>query len=199
MTTPRTVLGFDSETTGIPDWKSPSGGEHQPHLVELAAKLVDVQTKEILGSIDSIIKPAGWTIPDDVIQVHGITNEVADTEGHDEKQTLLDFLELWKAADIRVAHNQNFDERIIRIAIKRYLDDDVAEDWKQGAKACTALLAKPIMQLPPKNRWGFKMPKLEEAYRYFIGKELQGAHRAMNDTDACLDIYFAITNQQDAA
>lgn len=199
MTQPKTILVFDTETTGLPDWKSPSGGETQPHLVEIAAKLVDVGTKEVIGQVDTIIKPNGWVIPGDVIEVHGITNEKAYDEGRDEKESLLDFLDLWKQSDLRVAHNQSFDERIIRIAIKRYLNDEVAEEWKLGAKACTGLLAKPIMQMPPKSRWGFKMPKLSEAYKHFTGKELVGAHRAMVDVDACLDVYFAITEQLDAA
>ncbi|RAK01642.1 3'-5' exonuclease [Aliidiomarina maris] len=199
MIQPRTVLGFDSETTGLPVWGKPSGGDDQPHLVEIAGKLVDAETKEVLGQVNLIIKPNGWVIPDDVIKVHGITNEIAHEQGHDEKQALLDFLDLWKQADLRVAHNQSFDDRIIRIAIKRYLNEEIADEWKNGAKACTGLLAKPIMQMPPKSRWGYKMPKLSEAYKHFMGKELEGAHRAMTDVDACLAVYFAITDQQEAA
>lgn len=199
MTQPKTVIVFDTETTGLPVWKSPSGSDDQPHLAEIAAKLVDIDTKEVLGQVNTIIKPAGWIIPEEVIAVHGITNEIALEEGRDEKQALLDFLDLWKQADLRVAHNQSFDERIIRIAIKRYLNEEIAAEWKAGEKACTGLLAKPIMQMPPKSRWGFKMPKLGEAYKHFTGKELVGAHRAMTDVDACLDVYFAIIDQQDAA
>lgn len=199
MTQPKTLITFDTETTGLPVWSEPSGGENQPHLVEIAAKLVDINTKEVLGQVNTIIKPNGWIIPEEVIAVHGITNEVANEQGRDEKEVLLEFLALWEKADIRVAHNQSFDERIIRIAIKRYLDEEMATRWKEGEKACTGLLAKPIMQMPPKSRWGFKMPKLSEAYKHFTGKELVGAHRAMTDVDGCLEVYFAITDQQDAA
>jgi DNA polymerase-3 subunit epsilon len=39
-------LAFDTETTGIPDWKMPSESEYQPHLVQLAAILVDADTRE---------------------------------------------------------------------------------------------------------------------------------------------------------
>lgn len=196
MTTPQYIFAFDTETTGLPDWKSPSGAEQQPHLVEIAARLYDLKSGKSVGEFNTMIRPDGWSIPDDVIAVHGITNEQALDEGTDEKSAVLDFLDLWKACDVRVAHNQSFDERILRIACKRFLNDDIADEWKAGTKACTAQLAKPIMQLPPKSRWGFKTPTLSESYQFFTGKALTGAHRAMVDADACLAIYLDILNRQ---
>lgn len=196
MNTPQYILAFDTETTGLPDWKSPSDGEQQPHLVELGARLYDLNAGKSVGEVNTLVKPDGWVIPEDVINVHGITNEQAASQGVDEKSALLDLLDLWKASDLRVAHNQNFDERIIRIACKRYLNPEMANEWKAGDKACTALLAKPVMQLPPKGRWGYKTPTLSEAYTYFTGETLAGAHRAMADADACLAVYLQILNHQ---
>ena len=37
-----------------------------------------------------------------------------------------------------------------------------------------------------------KTPNLGEAYRFFTGCELQGAHSALVDVDACLAVYWAI-------
>jgi len=71
------IMPFDTETSGIPIWKEPSESECQPHLVQLAAILVEPDSREIKQEIDVIIKPDGWIIPDEVAEIHGITTERA--------------------------------------------------------------------------------------------------------------------------
>ncbi len=193
------IMPYDTETTGLPIWGEPSEGENQPHIVQFAAMLVDANTREIKSEIDIIIRPDGWIIPDDVAAIHGITTERALDEGVPES-TVVEWLnDNWATTITRVGHNQSFDERICRIALKRYADDAACEAWKAGAKACTGLLAKPIMQMPPKGRYGWKMPKLTEAYEHFTGKTLEDAHTAMADARACLDVYWAIQDLKEAA
>lgn len=185
------IICFDTETTGLPDWKSPSEADHQPHLVQLAAHLVDSESWKVIQSMDLIIRPDGWEIPEDVSAIHGITTEYAKDVGVPEQLALEMFLELWNGR-IQVAHNTTFDRRIIRIATKRYCGEDVIDRWHQCEYECTGLLSKPIMQMLPKGRYGFKMPKLEEAYKFFTGKELQDAHTAIADVNACLEVYKSI-------
>jgi DNA polymerase-3 subunit epsilon len=185
-------LFYDTETTGLPDWKNPSEEESQPHLVQLAALLADMDEKKIIQSMDVIIKPDGWEIPDEVSEVHGITSELAEMVGIPEEQALDMFLSLWDGRD-RISHNKTFDQRIIRIATKRYCDEEIIEAWAdKDSHHCTMLQAKPIMQLLPMNRYGFKSPRLSEAYKFFTGNELENAHTAMADAQACLEIYFAM-------
>ena len=182
---------FDTETTGLPDWKAPSGGEDQPHLVQIAAHLVDCDQRKLVQSMDVIIRPDGWEIPAEVTEIHGITTEYAMAVGVPEDLALAMFLSFWQGRS-RVAHNTTFDNRIIRIATKRYCGEETQEAWKSCEYECTGLLSKPIMQMPPKGRYGYKMPKLEEAYQYFCGKQLQNAHTAIADVNACMEVYFAI-------
>lgn len=186
---------YDTETTGLPVWNEPSEGENQPHLVQLAAIFLGADGR-VEREIDVIIKPDGWIIPDEVAEIHGITTERALAEGIPEAEALAMLMEGWSPDVTRVGHNQSFDERIIRIAIKRYMDDEAAEAWKGGKKDCTGMLSKPICEMLPKNRWGFKMPKLSEAYEYFTGKPLKNAHSAMADTRACMDVYLAIIERE---
>jgi DNA polymerase-3 subunit epsilon len=190
------ILFFDTETTGLPVWNEPSEGENQPHIVQLAAILVDPATREEREHMDVIIRPDGWVIPDEVAAIHGITTERAMDEGIEESVALDMFLSLWAPDRVRVGHNQSFDERILRIAIKRYKDEALAEQWKLGIKACTGLLSKPICQMLPKNRYGFKMPKLQEAYKFFTGAEFEDAHSAMADARACMSVYWAVMDHQ---
>jgi len=198
------IFAFDTETTGLIDYKKPSDGPQQPHIVQLAALLADVDTGNVIQSMDVIIKPEGWAIPQETTDVHGISTEHAMDVGVSEKTALIMFLSMWSKRE-RVAHNQGFDERIIRIACKRFApnfllaDGSNPDQWKGGTKHCTAMLGKPIMELPPTERMkqtnfrnSFKTPNLTEAYSFFTGKVLQNAHSAMADTQACLDIYLAI-------
>jgi len=192
-------LFFDTETQFLPVWKEPSGGENQPHLVQLAAILCNANTCEIIDTMDVIIKPDGWEIPQETIDIHGITNEMALEVGIPEKQALEQFLELCGDAD-RVAYNRTFDQRIIRIATKRYSTDEVIDKWAiKDNFHCAMMLAKPIVKCPAKTKGKFKTPTLQEAYEHFSGKKFDGAHNAMADTQALMKVYWDSIGGEDSA
>lgn len=193
------MLFYDTETTGLPDWKVPSDSEHQPHLVQLGAILADADTQRVISSLDLIVKPDGWEMPQEVTDIHGITTEYAQAVGVDESLAVSLLLDIWKGC-LRVAHNRTFDQRIIRIATKRYCSEEAIDEWAdKDSHDCTMLMAKPIMQLLPKGRYGFKSPKLGEAYTHFTGKPLENAHSAMADARACMAVYWALQQQAAAA
>jgi DNA polymerase III subunit epsilon len=188
------IIFYDTETTGLPDWKAPSESETQPHLVQLGAILADSETRKIISTLDLVIKPDGWVIPKEVSDIHGITEDIASAFGVPEKEAVQLFLSMWNGGD-RVAHNKTFDQRLLRIALKRYFGDneDLQEQWSEKDNHhCTMLMAKPIMQMLPKSRYGYKSPKLSEAYKHFTGKDLVDAHTAMADAKACMEVYWAI-------
>jgi len=188
----KTILFYDTETTGLPEWKKPSEDESQPHIVQLAAILANAETKEVIQSFDLIVKPDGWKIPDEVAEIHGITTEKALEVGVPEGFAVM-MLHLMRGQADRVAHNRTFDQRIIRIGMKRYMAEEAIEAWaEKDDHECTMLMAKPIMKMEPKGRYGYKSPKLEEAYKHFTGKDLENAHTAMADAKACMEIYFAM-------
>ena len=203
------ALFYDTETTGLPDFKAPSEAAHQPHIVQLAALLVDLDTRQTIQSMDVIVRPHGWTIPDEVAAVHGITTEHAADVGIPERLAVEMFMDLWNNRN-RVAHNEQFDARILRIALMRHQGNifnspsgkSVPDIWKEGRAECTARMATPICALPPTDkmkavgRFHHKTPNLGEAYRHFTGNDLQNAHSAMADVLACRDVYFAIKGAQ---
>lgn len=184
------IIVFDTETTGIPNWQTPSGGEDQPHIVQLAALQIDLESQKIIQSIDLIVKPDGWEIPQEMIDIHGITNEMAMDVGIPEKDVLEMFLQLWKGRK-RIAYNTTFDNRIIRIATKRYANEEVINAWKEGDYECAMIKSKKLM--------GVKSIKLVDAYKEFTGKELQDAHTAMGDAKACMELYFEIQDKEPVA
>lgn len=185
------LLFFDTETTGMCLWKERSSDKKQPHIVQLAALLVDEHSKEVKESMDVIVKPDGWEIPKEMSDIHGITQERALEEGIPEIEALRQFLYLWNQCDLRVSHNTTFDNRIIRIALKRYMRHLIKDDvWKDKTKYyCTLQNSKKIMG-------GKDGHKLEQCYRYFLDEELENGHNAMVDAQACMEIYYAIQDQQ---
>jgi len=188
------ALFYDTETTGIPDWGSPSEGATQPHIVQLAAILTDLETMEDVGTMNTLIIPNGWEWDDanEAFLIHGITAERARIEGIPEVEAVEKFFELWNRDDeaIRVGHNESFDRRMIRIATKRYPELAHHEHpWYSVAKErsfCTANKSTKAMG---------KRPKLAAAYLHFTGEELEGAHDAMADAQACRSIYLALNDE----
>lgn len=186
------VIIFDSETTGLPDWKSPSGADHQPHLTEIAGIRAS-ESGEVLDVFSTLIKPEGWTIPDNIVELTGVTNEMAGDLGIPEKQAVEAFIEFW-GGRLRVAHNTTFDNRIIRIATKRFMSEPEQEHWHKSAYECTLRLSRPFV----KHVYG-SMPTMSQAFEFFAGKPLEGAHRALADAEACRLVYFAVKEREGVA
>lgn len=197
------VVFYDTETTGIPEYKLPSDSPNQPHIVQLAAALVDLNEKKIISSMDVIIKPDGWDIPDAVAEIHGITTAIAIERGVDAELAIKMFhaLATDENGNVRmmIAHNESFDARIVRIGMKRTgFDDETLEAYKNREKFCTMQSTKKIVNAAPTEkmiRAGFntaKNPRLEESYKYFTGKDITNAHNAMVDVKACMTVYFAL-------
>lgn len=192
------ALFYDTETTGLPLFDQPSEDPRQPHIVQLGACLVELEARKTLATLDVVVKPEGWTIPDEVAAIHGITTERALQVGIPESLAVELLLELAKQAELRVGHNEQFDARIVRIACKRHFTEETAEEWKAGRAECTARLSTPILKLPPTEkmrkagRHHPKTPNLGEAFQHFTGRPLEGAHSALVDVHACVEVYHAV-------
>jgi len=76
-------LIFDTETTGLPKkWKAPiSDVDNWPRMVQLAWQCHDIEGNFLFAK-NHVITPDGYTIPEDVVAVHGISTEIARKEFH---------------------------------------------------------------------------------------------------------------------
>jgi DNA polymerase-3 subunit epsilon len=190
------ILFFDTETTGLPNFKARSADPIQPHLVQLALIIAADDGTEV-SATSVIVKPDGWTIPADVTAIHGISQERAMDEGIPEAAAVGMFLVNQGQCAVRAAHNESFDRRIMRIAMTRAsMERDFIEMVEKRESFCTCNAAKPIINLQPTERMraagfnGAKPPKLEECIRHFFGEELPGAHDALIDARAAARLYF---------
>jgi DNA polymerase-3 subunit epsilon len=192
------ALFYDTETSGLPLFHEPSEDPRQPHIVQLAAIVVDLDTRRVIHAIELIVHPSGWQIPAEVSAIHGITHEYACDVGVAEPAVVNVLRDLHARCDVRIGHNESFDARILRIAHRRYHTAEVTDAWSKSPAQCTQALSTPILKLPPTEkmlacgRTHYKSANLREAYEFFMGKPLDGAHSAMADARACMDVWFAI-------
>ncbi|HJH21437.1 MAG TPA: 3'-5' exonuclease [Pseudomonas lactis] len=185
--------------------KLPSTIARQPHLVDLAILLFTTQG-DLVDSFEAIIKPDGWEIPAEVSESSGVTNELAAEQGVPEADAVAAFLAIHDRACLRVAHHIGFDDRGMRIAIKRFRDEETAEQFRNGMIYCTALASKPLCKIPPTpkmikkgDRSEFKTPTIAEALQILCGEELEHDHRAQPSAEACAKVFFKITLPPTAA
>jgi DNA polymerase III epsilon subunit-like protein len=199
------ILVFDTETTGLPLFRQPSEHPDQPHMVDVCGLLIEPEFQpggvrwRVVDEFEALVRPSNWEISAEVSKIHGITHDQAMAEGILESDAIEALLALQARAELRVAHNESFDQRIVRIALHRYRDPAAIEAWAAAPTFCTCEAAKPILKLPPTEKMiragfgkQFKSPNLAEAFKHFTGEDLIGAHRARADAEACARIYFAM-------
>lgn len=186
-------LFFDTETTGFAE----QGGR----ICQLAAVLTS-EYGRILGSMNVLIQPDGWSLTPALTAIHGITTEDCKENGIPLHEALGLFSRLALAADFKVvAHNVKFDMKMLEVENKFFKARmGKAIRLEKFNTECTMEMTKNILKLPfafknGKVRKGIKYPKLTEAYFYYYGKTFAGAHDAMNDVMACRDVYYCVRNR----
>jgi DNA polymerase-3 subunit epsilon len=190
------TIVFDTETTGKANFKRPADDPSQPRIVQLGAILYD-EEKRVVAEMNLLVKPDGWAIPKEASDIHGITTERAERYGLPIKTVIMLFIVLCRRAQLSVAHNRPFDKLMVEAELIRLGFTKELEEWRAMAGFCTMEATTPILRLP--GPYGFKWPKLQEAYVHFFGEEFDGAHDAMADVRACGRVYYAVGEMQQKA
>ena len=185
-------LFFDTETTGLPqNWNAPaSQTSNWPRMVQLACLLYETNGS-LVESRNFIIKPENYTIPYDAAEIHGITTERALKEGVDLKSSLTDFQDLVSQATYLVAHNMEFDEKIVGAEYHRKIGSDPLTGKR---KFCTMKSPAVISYcaIPPLRYGSYKWPKLSELHYKLFGAYFDEAHDASVDIQATARCFFAL-------
>lgn len=193
-----TALFFDTETTGKWNFKTRfKDGEKwecptQPKLVQLAALLVDDDFNEV-SSLNCIIHPTKWEIPEEAANIHGITQEKALRFGVSLPDVLEIFLQMAEASDKFVAHNSEFDVNVMRHAC--FIAGETEDPFEGKDAWCTMKAATPVVKIlhaNPRHDADYKYPKLEECVRFFFNRGIDGAHDALVDVRECVNVYKAL-------
>lgn len=188
------ILVYDTETSGFTKENLPPDHPSQPHLVQLAARLMDVDGK-VYHKMNMIVKPDGWTIPEGASKVHGITTELATRVGLSLRVVVACFLQMRYLSTLSVAHNESFDWLVVEAQIAR-LKVTPSVPWPE--RTCTMRKSTELVGLPPTPkmaRAGYtknKPPNLNELHTFLFGKGFDGAHDADVDMNACADCFLEL-------
>jgi DNA polymerase III epsilon subunit-like protein len=190
-------LFFDTETNGLPkNYKSEMKDlENWPRVIQLAWILCD-EKRNIISEQKYLISPDNWVVPSEKFWLeNGFSTEKCFRDGHKIEKVLDWFLDdLFKAKHL-IAHNIEFDRKVIVAEMLRY--NFVAEMLCYNKKGkdiehyCTKLLGTNYCKLP--GRYGdFKWPTLTELHTKLFDEGFTGAHDALADVKACMRCYFGL-------
>lgn len=143
------------------------------------------------ASMNLIITPDGFLIPDEAAAIHGITTAIAKASGVRINMALGLLFDMMACSDAWIAHNVDFDRFVVLSEALRKKPEFVftSEDkW-----FCTMKSTTDICQIP--GPYGFKWPKLQEVHVHAFGEEFSGVHDAMADVRACARVYFWLGKQ----
>jgi DNA polymerase-3 subunit epsilon len=183
------ALIFDTETTGMVEFRKPPEDPSQPDLIQLGLLLVDTTDwKPRAKSAFLVTLAEGVKIDPAAKAAHGISEEDCARFGVPASIACSFFNQACLQADVIVAHNLSFDVSIMKTALFRLGGKPNRLDGRQ--LVCTKELSTDVLKLP--GKYGYKWPTLAEAYRHYTGEELTGAHDALVDTEACLVIFRAL-------
>jgi len=179
---------FDTETTGLPrNMRAPASDiENWPRIVQLAWAAYDTQG-QLTEAESHIVRPDGFTIPDDATRVHGITTAQASRDGRDIREVVKLFASVIRRAQVLVSHNMQFDENVV--AAESYRIGQPIE-LNSKVRLCTKVTSTAYCRIP--GQYGFKWPKLSELHAKLFGSELQHAHDAAADVAACAKCFFEL-------
>jgi DNA polymerase III subunit epsilon len=181
-------LFFDTETTGLPrNWRAPVKDlNNWPRLVQLAFLFYDRNGNKVSGG-NYIIKPEGFSIPQEASRVHGISTEMAIHEGHPLKDVLLNFQSLIEQADYLVAHNMSFDEKIVGA---EFLRNNMPDAVASKKKICTMQSTTSYCAID--GPYGYKWPKLSELHYKLFKTGFDEAHNAAVDINATAKCFWEL-------
>ncbi len=179
---------FDTETTGLPkDYEAPyTDIDNFPRLVQLA--WIVYEDTRVVSRNDNIIKPTGFTIPEEATNVHGISTQSALEKGQKVEVVLRSFLKDVKGADVLIGHNIKFDLNIVQSELFRF---NIENDLDHMEVLDTMLLSVDYCEIPSRE-YGFRYPQLIELYNKLFSESFDDMHNAMADVEATAKCFWAM-------
>ncbi len=200
-----TVLVFDTETTGLPDFRKPAEDPCQPWMVQLAWVLVEASTGRILRAQSSLIHGVA-EVPAEASAVNGITPLMLRSHGVALPAVLQDLCWAMGGADVAIAHNVDFDRRVIETACHRSesaagveLRSIIARLREQKRLRCTLKENTAVVGARFADGRPGKWPTLAETHAHYFGAPHESQHDALGDVQACARVFLEMERRRAAA
>ena len=207
-------LVFDTETSDLPKTKivSPEKMHLYPYVVQFSYIIYDQDTNTKIKIFDKIIKLKPYNvISKDSTKFHGITNEISELKGVSLKDVLTEFLTDIDSIDCLVAHNKEFDLKMIMIELMRLIEDEIVPELKlnwenklakvQGLSnvRCTMRDSIDLCKIEKENSRGkyYKFPTLSELHMKLFMVEPKNLHNSLNDILITLRCFIQMTYNED--
>lgn len=179
------VVFFDTETTGLE--------AESNQIIELAALRVERNaegTLETQERADIFIKlPEGEKIPEKIVELTGITDEMLEAEGITEAEAAGMFeyiLRNDKGPVLLVAHNAQFDLLFVQAMLERH-------GGTRNLKAASYLDSLTVYK--DRRAYPHKLANAITAYK--LEDKVQNSHRAIDDVLALFEVCKAMDNERD--
>lgn len=173
-------LFFDTETTGLPDYKADPSDVKQPFIVQLAMVLTDETGRE-MRSFKAPIKTPGLLIDEtgEAFKVNQIAQAHVEKYGIPADEALDLFEEYESLAELKIAYGYRFDGFLIKSMFARI---GKAQREQKIDRYCA--------MKGYQDAYGGKFVKLADSYRTICGRELKDAHDSLADVRAAKTVFF---------
>ena len=188
-------LIFDTETTGLPKrWDAPiTDIGNWPRCIQIAWQLHDGMGK-LIEHQDYLIQPEGYNIPYDAERIHGISTELAQSNGISLAEALEKFNSALDKTKFIVGQNLGFDINIMGCEFHR-LGIESPMTNKPVLDTCTEVTAS-LLQLPGGRGGKFKLPTLTELHSHLFNKPFAEAHNATADVEATTRCFLELIRRE---
>lgn len=196
------VIVFDTETTGLPKSRY-AHIQHTwlfPYVVQLSWLVYDTGKNKIEKVEDHIIRlPEHITIPEESMKIHGITNEKMQEEGKLMSVVLKRFLRDLSNSKCIIAHNIEFDKKILDVECFREQYKLLSNYRKK--EFCTMKNSIHTCKILKKNhekfKSKFKFPKLIELHEKLFESKPNNLHNALIDILVCFRCFYKLKFEVD--
>ena len=192
------IMIFDTETTGLIP-KNKTNITDFPYITQLSYVIYNVETKQIENIYNNYINiPQHIIISELITNLTGITRELCDAKGKNITDVLINFYNAYIQCDYVVAHNWEFDSKILFIEYMRN-DNEIQQRIPKAYKIftsdvdkvlgvrhyCTMKTGQMIYRLK-------KYPKLSEIHQKLFKTIPENMHNSLIDTLVCLRCFLVM-------